>query len=242
MRRWPAWSVAVGLGVAAAYALSPLTVTVVVAGAFILPLFGRGLPQAHRRWLTAIVLAAIVARLFAIGAVFVRNLPYHDRQFVGATSGDEAYAMSRALRTRDITIGGATNKYDYFVAFDEYGRNSYVTALTAAQMIFGPTPYGLRLLNALLFTVGALLLFRLCHSGFGALPAFGGLVVVLFWPTLFAWSISLLKEPLYFVAGAVMLTGAVTVVRRNGWALRGAAFAAVLIAARETHQDLRPAR
>ena len=133
---------------------------------------------AQRRWFTAIVLAAIVARLFAVGAVFVRNLPYHDRQFVGATWGDEAYAMSRALRTRDIAIGSATNRYDFFVAFDEYGRNGYVTALTAAQMIFGPTPYAVRLLNALLFTVGALALFRLCYTAFGALPAFGGLIVV----------------------------------------------------------------
>jgi hypothetical protein len=231
--------VAAGIGIAVAYALSPLTVVVVLAGAFILPLFGRGLPHAQRRWLTAIVLAAMVARLLAVGAVFVRNLPYHDRQFVGATSGDEAYAMSRALRTRDIAIGSATNKYDYFVTFDEYGRNRYVTALTAAQMIFGPTPYSLRLLNALLFIVGALALFRLCHTAFGALPAYGGLVVVLFWPTLFAWSISLLKEPLYFVAGAVMLTGAVTAVRRNDWPLRWAAFVALVLAAAIV-QDLRP--
>ena len=99
--------------------MAPLTVAVVLAGAFTLPLFAAGLPHAQRRWFTAIVLAAIVARLLAVGAVFVRNLPYHDRQFVGATWGDEAYAMSRALRTRDIAIGSATDKYDFFVAFDE---------------------------------------------------------------------------------------------------------------------------
>ena len=76
--------------------------------------------------------------------------------------------------------GLTTDKYDFFVAFDEYGRNSYVTALTAAQVVFGPTPYSLRLLNTLLFTVGALLLFRLCRDAFGALPAFGGLAVAAF--------------------------------------------------------------
>jgi hypothetical protein len=106
--------------------------------------------------------------------VFVRNLPQHDDQFVGATSGDEAYGMSRGLRTRAILRGTTTDKYDFFVAFDEYGRNSFVTALTAAQYAFGPTPYSLRLLNTLLFTVGVLLLFRLCRDAYGPRVCWSG--------------------------------------------------------------------
>ena len=36
---------------------------------------------------------------------------------------------------------------DYFVTYDEYGRNSYITVLTGMQMLFGPTPYSMRFFN-----------------------------------------------------------------------------------------------
>lgn len=237
--RWRIWSVVTGVCLAAVYSLTPLTICVVAAAAAILPLFAKGLPGPERRWLTAIVAAALVARLLAIGVVFARNLPTHDDQFAGATSGDEAYTMGRALRTRDIVRGSTTNNYDFFIAFDEYGRNSYVAALTAAQVIFGPTPYSLRLLNTLLFTVGALLLFRLSRDAFGVLPAFGGLIVVLFWPTLFIWSMSLLKESLYFLLGVAVLTAAISVVRRPRWRSR-AVSVVILAATAASAQDLRP--
>src|SRR5258708_11014336 len=127
-RRWRVWSIAGGLTVGALFTVTPLTVCVAAAAAATLPLFIKELPPEERRWVTAIVAAALIARLIGVGALFIRNMPFHDDQFVGATTGDEAYTMSRALRTRDILLGAKTGKYDYFVAFDEYGRNSYVKA------------------------------------------------------------------------------------------------------------------
>ena len=178
--------------------------------------------------------------MLIVGGMFLRNIQVHDDQFVGATSGDEAYAMSRALRMRDIVRGWPTTKYDYFVAYDEYGRNSFTAALTGLQLIFGPTPYSLRLLNALLFLCGALLLFRVAYRAFGRVAAFGGLLVVLFWPSLFVWSISLLKEPLYFLCGAVAVTCAVTIGGDPRWRVRAACVAATALAW-ATMRDLRPA-
>jgi len=52
------------------------------------------------------------------------------------------------------------------VANDDYGRNSYIAVLTGIQVLFGPTPYSLRLLNTLLFMIAAILLFRACRSAF----------------------------------------------------------------------------
>jgi hypothetical protein len=233
------WSVAAGAGIAAFYTVAPLAACAAGSAALAFPLVARGLPRTEQRWLNAIVIAAVAIHLMAIGGQFLRNLPAHDDLFVGAPSGDEAYTMSRALRTRDILLGAPTTLYDFFVAFDEYGRNSYVTAATALQVMFGPTPYSLRLLNTLIFVAGALVLFRLARSAFGPLPAFGGLTCVLFWPSLFAWSISLLKESLYFLLGASLLAGAVAIVRHRSWISCGlgltvAASAACLM------QDLRP--
>src|SRR5712671_4607284 len=139
--RWRVWTVAAGLAVAALYTVAPLALCVLAAGAAALPLAIHGLGAEQRRWLTAILVVAAVARAVAIGGVLLRNAPSHDDQFVGAASGDEAYVMSRALRVRDIARGSPVGKYDFFVAYDEYGRNSYVDAVSALQVMFGPTPY-----------------------------------------------------------------------------------------------------
>jgi hypothetical protein len=240
MRRWLAVAVLAGAAIGAVYSVTPLTLYVIAGAVLIIPRLARGLPLVERRWLTAIVAAAVVARLVAVGVTVLGYTPVHDDLFVGAASGDEAYAMSRALRSRSILQGETTNKYDYFIAFDEYGRNRWVTALTAIQLIFGPTPYSLRLLNSLLYVSGTLLLFGTCRRAFGPVPAFAGLVVLLFWPTLFAWSISLLKEPLYFVGSATIVAGAIDAAQATRWRPRIVRIAAIIIAG-AVIQGLRPA-
>jgi hypothetical protein len=138
-----------------------------------------------------------------------------------------------------VLTGAPVTQYDYFVAYDEYGRNSYITALSAIQVLFGPTPYSMRLLNALFFVVAAILLFRLTRSAYGPLPAFGGLAVLLFLPTLFAWSISLLKEPLYLLMTALVLVCAAGAMRGRSWSTRVLAILGA-IAALAIARDLRP--
>ena len=220
--------VVMGIACGALYTVSPLTAWCAALAAIVLTLAGRGLPSSERRALNLVLVAALVIRLLAIGALFVINTPMHDDESVGMLSGDEAYGMSRALRTRDVMTGVPVSQYDYFVASDEYGRNSYITLLTGIQILFGPTPYSMRLLNTLLFMSGAILLFRATRSAFGRLPAFGGLVVMLFLPTLFLWSMSLLKEPLYLFGTALVITGAIGAARApsvpaRAFALLGAA-------------------
>jgi len=238
-RRWAIRSAIAGVLAGVCYVFSPIAVCVIAAAAVVLPRFLQGFPDDDRRWLAWIIAVAIVARLLAIGGLFLLNMPRHDDQFLGASSGDEAYAMSRALRTRDIRLGAPTGKYDYFVANDDYGRNSYVAVLTVLQVVLGPTPYGLRLLNGFLFLSASLLLFRVAFRAYGATAAFGGLAVVLFWPTLFAWSISLLKEPLYFLCGALVITGVVHATRSRGAASRLIGVA-VAVTATWAARDLRP--
>ena len=174
-----------------------------------MPWLATGLPAVERRWLMAILAVALAARLAAIGAIVAGNAPKHDDQFVGATSGDEAYAMSRALRTAHILRGSPTDNYDYFVAFDEYGRNSYVTALTAAQVVFGPTPYSLACSTRCCSRSAPCCCSASRATPLAPCPRSAAWSLVLFWPSLFVWSISLLKEPLYFLLGAIVLTAAI---------------------------------
>ncbi len=232
-------AILLGIAGGALYTVSPLTAWCVVLAAIVLALAGRGLPPSEARALRLLLVAALVLRLAAIGGLFLINTPLHDDESIGMLSGDEAYDLGRALRARDVAIGAPVGQYDYFVTGDEYGRNSYIPFLTGIQVLFGPAPYSMRLLNTLLFIIGAVLLFRTTRPAFGWLPAFGGLIALLFLPTLFYWSISLLKEPLNLFGTALVISGCAGAARAGGarrrilWGL--AAVAGLAIVA-----DLRP--
>jgi hypothetical protein len=120
-------------------------------------------------------------------------------------------------------------KYDYTIAFEGYGRSNYLSAMTYLELLAGPSPYGLRVLNAALFLVAVLLMFRITRRAFGPLTAFVGSAVLLFLPTLFFWSISLLKEPFYFVLTVGVLAAVLELAAANTRPRRIACAAAVAV-------------
>jgi hypothetical protein len=71
----------------------------------------------------------------------------------------------------------------------------------------------MRVVNALMFVTGSAVLFRTVRRGFGAVPAFAGLAVLLFVPSLFVWSISLLKESLFFLLTSLLIAATMRLVR-----------------------------
>jgi hypothetical protein len=194
-----------GLVLAAAATASPLTVAVLPAAWVVITLAGRGLPENERRALAILLWTALASRLAAIVALVVIGIPGHSDASVGGLSGDDAYYFGRAIRARDLIAGFAAGKYDYFVVHDSYGQTNYLSLLTWLQVAFGPTPYGMRVVNAVMFITGSALLFRTVRKGFGAVAAFTGLFVLLFLPSLFIWSISLLKESLFFLLTALLI-------------------------------------
>ena len=101
--------------------------------------------------------------------------------------------------------------------------------LAFVQFLVGTAPYGVHLLEIAFYLFGAILLYRVARSSFGRMPAFIGLAIVLLMPTLFAWSISALKDPLFFALSTVTLWGAVNVVRARLWRHRLAAAAAIAV-------------
>jgi len=201
-------SLVAGLAAAVVYTVAPLSVWVIAIAAVVFALGRRGLSNGDRRVLDLLLFVAIAARLLFIVAVFLRNIPQHHDMWLGELTGDGAYGLSRGLRARDLLLGVPTSRFDSFVVNDIYGRNYYVGLLTGLQVLFGPVPYSVRLLNGLFYLAGALLLFRLTRRVYGRLPAFAALTVVLFLPSFFIWSVSLLKEPLYFLCTAIFLIAA----------------------------------
>lgn len=219
------WSVAAGVALAAFYAASPLVTFALAAGAVLIVMTGRDLPEAERRRLRIILLVALGARLAFIAAVMIGDLPLLNDLSVGALKGDDAYYIARAIRARDLMLGLTTSRYDYFIVSDEYGRTSYLQVLTVLQTLFGPAPYGIRALNAVLFVAGSYLLFRLARLAYGATASALALTAILFLPSLFVSSTSLVKESTYFFVSALLVTLLVTVVREPRLAVRLVALA-----------------
>ena len=100
-------AVLLGIAAGALYTVSPLGAWCAALAAIVLTLAGRGLPAPERRSLNLLLIAALVVRLAAIGALFVINTPLHDDESVGMLTGDEEYGLSRALRARDVITESA---------------------------------------------------------------------------------------------------------------------------------------
>jgi hypothetical protein len=219
-RAWR-WTVAAGVVIGWVYAMSPLTIWLTVAMAGVLWWARRGLSDDERRSVTAVLMVAILLRVLAVAALFV--FTDHPRVPFGSFFGDEEYFIKRSIWLRNVALGIPVHGADLIYAFDEYSATSYLYVLAFVQALVGPSPYGVHLLGIAFYVTGAVLLFRIVRPSFGGMPAIGGLVLLLFLPSLFAWSISALKEPVFFLLTASSVMLAVRLVRGASVAKRLAA-------------------
>ena len=217
--------------------LSPLTVWFAVSIVAIVWLGIRGLDGDERRWATLLIVAAIVLRVLAIGALFVAT--NHDQLPFGRFFADEEYLIKRSLWLRNVTLGIPLYSFDLEYAFEPIARTSVVYAIAFVQAIVGPAPYGLHLVSIALYVGAVLLLYRVVRVTLGRMPALFGLAVLLFLPTLFAWSLSVLKEPPFVFVSALSLVIASGLARAGSWTRRAwlSIALAVLAAVLETIRD-----
>jgi hypothetical protein len=218
-----------GLALGIVYVLSPLTVWFSVAMAVVLWGVRRGLAGDERRWITTIVVVGIVTRVAAVVALFLvtnhANVPF------GHFFGDEEYFIRRSIWLRNVALGIPVHGADLIYAFDDYSQTSYLYLLAFVQILVGPSPYGVHLLAIGCHVAGCVVMFRLARRALGRLPALGGLVLLLFLPSQFAWSISALRDPLFFLLSAVSVRLAVRLVRGPAsWIRLGAAAGIAAIA------------
>jgi hypothetical protein len=222
----PMWRVAVLAGVALGivYALSPLTIWFAVAIVPVVWYGGRGLDADERGRVTRLVILAVALRLVALAALFLAT--NHAKVPFGSFFGDEEYFIGRSLWLRNVALGIPVHGDDLRSAFESFGAPGYFYLLALVQILVGPAPYGLHLLGILFYVAAVIVLYRLVRSSLGRTPALVGLTVLLFLPSLFAWSVSVLREPLFMLLNALNLTVALKLARGPSWRERGAALAA----------------
>jgi len=219
-RRVAIGTVVVGAIVGIAYTLSPLTVWSSVIFAFLIWLIGQGLPEDECRRVRTILVVAIVARLAAIAGLWLAT--DHFRVPFGSFFGDEEYFIRRATWLRNVALGIPIHSADLIYAYDEYSYTHYLYVFAFIEALVGFAPYGLKVISAAMYLAGAVVLYRLARRAYGSGVALAGLLVLLFLPTLFAWSIAALKEPPYFLVGALACAAAVGTVRTRSVARRAA--------------------
>jgi hypothetical protein len=122
------------------------------------------------------------------------------RAAYGSYAGDGEYAIQRSIWIRNIALGIPVAPRDYIDALEPvFGWSGYNYLLAYLHIIFGSSPYGIALVSAAMFLTAAAVLYRVCRDAFGGLAALGGVAVVLFMPTLIAWSVMPLKEAAQFL-------------------------------------------
>lgn len=220
------WAILAGVAVGVAYTLSPLTV---VFGALLFPLWrwaSDGLTGTERRWVAAVFAIAVVVRFAAIASLFMSadaTIPYAN------FFGDEEFFKRRTTWLRNLGMGIPISPADYFYTFDETGDTGYLYLLTYVQALFGLAPYGVHVMNAVVYLSAAFVLYRFLRPSFGGPAVLVGLSVLLFLPSLFSWSISALKEPLYFFVAAMNIVAVVTMMRTPRMPAKMLALLCVLI-------------
>jgi hypothetical protein len=192
-------AIAVGIGtvIGLVWALSPLTVLFAIG---LVPLglwAARGLPAAERRRLFVWLSVAVAARLVVIAGLFLTADP--NAGSFATLVGDEQFLELRALWLRNLLLHVPISRESFIYSASGTGWTSYIPISAYVQTLFGPAPYGVRLFNLLLFLLSTFAMFRTVRRSFGPFAAFAGLAVILWMPSLFVWSVSGLKEPLYLM-------------------------------------------
>ncbi len=227
-RRTPMLVLGGGVTLGLCYTLSPLTVLCIAALAGVTWRVSKDLEGRERRWFLTLLSVAILARLVAIGALFLFADP--SKPF-DTFFGDEEIFKSRTIWLRNVGLGIPISAADFIYAFDETGMSGHLYVLAFLQALVGDAPYGVHVFNATVYITATLLLHSLARAAYGRLAAMGGLVVLLLLPSLFAWSISALKEPVYMMAAVAELMCVLAVVRAPRAWQRVASVGAILILA-----------
>jgi hypothetical protein len=207
----PAAAIACGVVLGVIYSISPLSVWFVTASVALVWLAGRHLTPREARWVRGVLIAALAARGALIAALFLFGTP--DHMWFNVFYGDEQYLLIRSMRLRHLWLDSPLSKEAFLDVFDLYGRTTYLNVIAFVQMLFGPAPYGIHLVNILFYASASLVLHRVIRLAFGHVAALGTLAGVLFYPSLLVWSASALKESLNFVIVVSTLTSLIAIVR-----------------------------
>ena len=198
------------------YTLSPVGVWCGVGVVGLFMWAGTGLPDRERRWLLSLLAVALGLRLLVVIGLFLLTDPDQRPLVSFSFDGDGQYLKQRSMWFRNWWLDVPIHERAFNQAFQDYGWTGYIYVIAYLQYLLGPAPFGIHLFNILLFLAASVALYRLVRTAYTPAAALVGLTLLLFLPTLFAWSISALKESFHLFVGTTALIAAVGIVRGRG--------------------------
>jgi hypothetical protein len=218
-RRAAAAATGAAIVAAVVYGWSPAAVWATLALAGLLWWGAKDLAPHERRWFLSVAIVALALRCAATAVLPLMAL--RTGHSFAAWFGDGYYNVQRSMWLRNILLGVPIAPLDYFEAFQPvFGRTSYQSLLAFVHVLLGPSPYGVQLVGIVLYAIGVVLLHRLVRRSYGAWPAMMCAIALWYFPTLFSWSLSAMKEPAGFCLIVVALAATVGIVRGRSWRVR----------------------
>ena len=208
--------------------MSPLTVIFALIVWALCVYAGRGLDAAERHRVVGVLVGAVLVRVVVVGLLLLTTDPA--RQHYAALVPDAHAAIARTWWIRNQWLGVTIGPHYTDAIYNPYGASPYWYVLAAIQVIVGASPYGLNFVSAAAFLAGAVVLYRLARESYGPTAALAGLTVLVFWPTLLAWSVATLKESMQLGLTAVLFACAVHALRGRTGVRRVTALAGVVFA------------
>ena len=201
------WAGAAGVAIGTLSVLSPMTIWFTIAMAAVFAYAGRDLGPRERRWVLGTLGVAVALRVAMVVGLFL--WADHATSFFVSFpfDGDGQGMKLRSDVIRNVWVGIPVRPLFLFAAFDaSYGWTSYLFVLGYLQYLIGPAPYGVHLFNIALSVAGSVVLYRTMRRAFGSMVGVGGLTIMLFMPSLFFWSVTVMKESLQFLTTRAPLT------------------------------------
>lgn len=167
--------------------------------------------QNEKEFLVKIISAGFLLRVFALLFIYFLMGLYGDYkqtldERVIATFGDGAYSTIRSWRMAKYWLGETMSQKIIDSAFyPSFGRSGYLYVLAFFHYIFGFGLISSRLINCLLGTATAVFVYFIAKEIFTIKVAKLSAVFTMFFPSLFLWSLSNLKEPTIIFMGSVTL-------------------------------------
>ena len=220
----------VGIALAMVYVLSPTTIWLAVVMVPLFVLAGWRLPPEERRWVWSLLAVALALRVAMVLGLFL-SVDHEQSEFVSFFfDADGEASKLRSTWIRNTWAGIPMEPYAYHGFARDYGWNSYLQVIAYLQYLLGRAPYGIHLMNVGIFLTAAVMLYRLARRSYGRLSAGLGFGVLLFFPSVFLWSTSAMKESLQYLFIAVVVFGVVEALRGGGVVRRVLAAGASLAA------------
>jgi len=174
--------------------------------AFITILFIRRIPDSYERnFILKLFIFALLARFF-FSLVTMYLATFTDKILNYTSLGspnystpyiidDSGYYTLRAIFTADYWMGKPLDWYTReAIVKNAYGFSGFIYALAAFFYLFGYSPISSRLINCLLGSVTVILIYYIVKNIFGPKPARLSAILTAFFPSMFLWSITNLKD------------------------------------------------